>query len=201
MEQDRLNADRRFEELMAHIRFTDEISFKLLGLVPLLTVAAIAAVLLKGEVESSVLLLLLSLFAATITWALFAWELRNIQTCSWCRHRAAEIESDFGELRLSVGHFSRFPEAFLRLGKTAAEKVVYSSTILGWLLLPVAAAMQDSGRPPVETLPWRIYLFGAVVVAVATVLLVLAPTPLKPKRLKDSRERTESPNPATPADA
>ena len=197
MQKDRLDVDRRFEELTAHIRFTDEVSFKLLGFVPLLSVTGIAAVLLKGDARFSPLLMLLSLFAAVITWALFAWELRNIQMCSWCRDRAAELESDSEDLPLAAGHFSRFPDAFRKLGKTAAEKVVYSSTVFAWLLLPIVSEVSTKNLEtrPIELLTWWLYLPCAAVVAVATVLLLRARISLEPKPLTNNRNTKKAPNP------
>src|SRR6266571_2454828 len=89
-----LSPDRRFQELCAHIGTTDEISFKLLGLVPLVSGAGIAAVFLKAEVQPSALICLLSLFAAIVTMALFCWERRNIQICKWLRDQAANLEAE-----------------------------------------------------------------------------------------------------------
>lgn len=135
--------DRCWQEICAHIRTTDDISFKLLGLVPLVSIAGIAASLLKAEPKFTPLLALLSLFAATVTLALWIWERRNIQTCQWLRAQAAMLEEQvFGAS--TPGHFFAFPTAPARQGKTEAEKLVYGLTIAAWLLLPGAVFASDS---------------------------------------------------------
>jgi hypothetical protein len=135
--------DRRWQELCTHIRTTDDISFKLLGLVPLVSIAGITVSLLKAEPKSTPLVALLSLFAATVTLALWVWERRNIQTCLWLRARAAKLEEHV--LGSSTpGHFYAFPAAPAELGKTEAEKFVYGLTIAAWLLLPGVVLASDS---------------------------------------------------------
>ena len=135
----------RYAEICTDIRTTDDISFKLLGLVPLVSGAGIFAVLdlLGGEPASWPTTVFASLFGAAITFALFRWELRNIQTCQWLRDRAKEIERD--ELKLTVGPFLGREEApkvlGIRWGKTQAEKLLYTTTIAAWLSLPGITAM------------------------------------------------------------
>ena len=132
----RASAEKRYEEICTSIRTTDEISFKLLGLVPLLSGAAIMTVS-KNDVNQ-VLLWLVSLFGTVVTLGLFRWELRNIQNCKWLASRAAEMEKD--EFGVTSGQFSGRDEAprlfGFRLGKTEAEKIIYIATILSWLALP-----------------------------------------------------------------
>src|SRR5262245_61779994 len=109
--------DRRWQELCTHIRTTDDVSFKLIGLVPLVSIAGIAASLLKAEPKFTPLVALLSLFAAAVTLALWIWERRNIQTCLWLRARAAKLEEQV--LGSSTpGHFYAFPVSPAGLGKT-----------------------------------------------------------------------------------
>jgi hypothetical protein len=135
--------DRRWQELCTHIRTTDDISFKLLGLVPLVSVAGIATSLLKAEPKFTPLVALLSLFAAAVTVALWIWERRNIQTCKWLRERAAKLEEPFCSAS-TPGHFFAFPKEPGGQGKTKAEKLVYGLTIASWLLLPAAVFASDS---------------------------------------------------------
>lgn len=139
------SAEKRYAEICTSIRTTDEISFKLLGLVPLLS-GTVMVVLLRAEVKPTPLLLLLSLFGAVTTFGLYRWELRNIQTCEWLRARGAEIESiEFG---LEKGLFAgRSREQFtapkflgLQIGKTRAEGIIYIATIIAWLVLPWAGS-------------------------------------------------------------
>ena len=139
-----LTADRRWQELCTHIRTTDEISFKLLGLVPLISIAAIGVTLLKGAAFTPVLVLL-SLFAAAMTTAIWIWERRNIQTCLWLTERAAELERQPAG-STEPGHFYRFPaQGPGGKGKRSAEKFLYGVTIASWLLLPAAVF---ATRPP-----------------------------------------------------
>ena len=179
-EADGLSSDRRFQELCTHIRTTDDISFKLLGLVPLISGAGIAAVFMKGEAPPSAAVYLLCLFAAAVSLALFCWELRNIQICTWLRDRAAELESASGGQGAPRGHFLQLPEARLGLGKTEAEVAVYAVTITAWLLLPWflgAPAAADAIAAPDAVAPdagcstagvSRIYAAAACCIGVAT---------------------------------
>src|SRR5947208_10451 len=64
------STEKRYEEICTSIRTTDKISFKLLGLVPLLSGDAIAAVL-KQEVDQEPVLWLVSIFAAVVTMVSF----------------------------------------------------------------------------------------------------------------------------------
>jgi hypothetical protein len=136
---------QRYSEICTAIRTTDDISFKLLGFVPLVSGIGIFAVLdlLGGDVASWPTTVFVSVFGATITFALFRWELRNIQTCEWLRARAKEIEKD--ELELELGPFlgRADPPAFLGIdwGKTQAERLLYTTTIAAWLSLPAISAM------------------------------------------------------------
>lgn len=146
------SAEKRYAEICTSIRTTDEISFKLLGLVPLLSGTAIV-VLLKAEAKLSPLLLLLCLFGAVISFGLYRWELRNIQTCEWLRDRGAEIESaEFGlEKGLFVGRSrEQFPAPkFLgfQIGKTRAEGIIYVATIIAWLVLPWVSSLSKQSEP------------------------------------------------------
>jgi len=134
-------AEKRYSEICTSIRTTDDISFKLLGLVPLLSGAAIVA-LLKGDIAPTPLLGFVSLFGAVVTFGFYRWELRNIQTCEWLRDRGADIE--INDFRLEKGLFAgrsqkEFPAPRLfgvSIGKTNAERIIYTTTIIAWLTLP-----------------------------------------------------------------
>ena len=129
--------DLQWRELLAQHRATDDISFKLLGFVPLFSVAAITGILLKTESKMSLALIVVSFVGAVSTLGFWIWERRNIQTCLWLRDRAADIErATFGPAY--VGQFARFPTAPHKLGKTEAEKIVYAATLIAWLLVPLA---------------------------------------------------------------
>jgi len=132
-----LPVSKIYTEICTGIRETDDASFRLLSLVPLVSGTALIAVIfqqsLRPEVE-----LLLSLFAAGITFGLFRWELRNIQTCSWLLRFAEAIESDALQSHPKAENFCKRPDAPHRIGKTKAEKLIYTVTILAWLALPLA---------------------------------------------------------------
>src|SRR5439155_26019418 len=93
-----LTPEHVYAETCANIRATDEISFKLLCIVPLLSGATLVTFFLKGPVafEKAPLIITLSLFDALITLVLFRWKLRNIQTSSCLRRRAAALERTIG---------------------------------------------------------------------------------------------------------
>jgi hypothetical protein len=138
---------KRYERILDDINITDQISFRLLEFVPLVSGSgilgsAIAAILIdnKGALPAVVFL---SLFGALVTFGFYRWERRNIQTCSWLKRRAEEMERDvFG---LERGHFFGRADAprFLGLefGKTEAERVIYTTTIAAWLLLPLVVVL------------------------------------------------------------
>lgn len=86
-----------YEEICTNIRTSDDISFKLLGFVPLISGSG-AAILTLSEIwaeTSSVAVLLISIVASIVTFGLFKWEMRNVQKCDWLIARAAELEQSF----------------------------------------------------------------------------------------------------------
>lgn len=177
-----VSADRRFQELCTHLRTTDDISFKLLGLVPLVSATGIATVFLKAEPRLSALVYFISFFAGTVTLALFCWERRNIQICKWLRDRAADVEASAIGSPTGAGHFVSFPRSPLGIGKTEAEKVVYAVTITAWLLVPWFVAVCLTSEGDSVAVPGWIsathQVFVWLVVA-ATVILVLLPVKAK----------------------
>lgn len=86
-----------YEEICTNIRTSDDISFKLLGFVPLISGSG-AAILTVSKIwadTSSVAILLISIVASIVTFGLFKWELRNVQKCDWLIERAAEFERSY----------------------------------------------------------------------------------------------------------
>jgi hypothetical protein len=169
-----VGADKLYEQLSAHIRATDDISFKLLGLVPLVSGAALGTLLLKdaepiGARLSPSLITLFALFAAAVTLGLFRWELRNVQECS----HLIGIAGALARTRLvGVGvpvESQARPARPQGIGKTEAEKIIYSATILAWLALPpaVGAVSLAPFEPSVRTI-------GYAVIAAAILVGVLA---------------------------
>ena len=131
------SAEKIYEQLCQDIRVTDEISFKLLGFVPLISGAGITAI---GLLKESVFfkpgfVTLLSLFAAAITLGLFRWELWNIKKCRLFIYFVDALEKKVrDEVKM------KFERDFIppnKIGKTGAEKLIYSVTILAWLVTPL----------------------------------------------------------------
>jgi hypothetical protein len=169
-----LGADKLYEQLSSNIRATDDISFKLLGLVPLVSGAALGTLLLKdaepiGERLSPSLITLFALFAAAVTLGLFRWELRNVQECA---HLIGVARALARERLVGVGvppvRQAR-PPGPQGIGKTEAEKIIYGATILAWLALPPAA-----GAVSLAPLAASARTIAYVVIAVIILLGVLA---------------------------
>lgn len=146
--------DATYTQICQDIRFTDDISFKLLGLVPFLSGSGIITVLLKREMLWSEAIYVISLFGALLIFFLFRWELRNIQVCKWLIERAAEIEKNDLKNENDKAHFYRRSVAPLLLrtsfGKTEAEKWIYSITIFAWLTLPWIVWESNPNKIPVQ---------------------------------------------------
>src|SRR5262249_3600420 len=134
--------------------------------VPLVSGAALLTLFLKESIpsEKASLVVVLALFAALITLGLFRWELRNIQTCSWLRRRAEALE----EALVKASGAPRQPKPPLRIGKTEAEKSIYSITILAWLIMPITLIGFDE---PNGLLP--VYVAVAILIAILTALSAL----------------------------
>jgi hypothetical protein len=141
MNEQTLSAERIYAETCNSIRTTDEISFKLMGLVPLVSGATLLTFFLKEPISSgnADLVVALALLAALITLGLFRWELRNIQNCGWLRRRAEALEDAI----VTESGAPKQPKPPHRIGKTEAEKWIYSITILAWLSTP---ALVDAFR-------------------------------------------------------
>ncbi len=157
----------RYEQMCNDIRFTDEISLKLLGLIPLVSGAGILTVLFAGPDRSSGDAALLGgfvgLLGAIVTFAIYRWEVRNLNFCRYLREQVAYLEQHMA-LDDQHGHFLGRPRApaiwplrtrrkeasevgwvgaseTRRMGKTEAERILYTSVILSWLALPGIAAL------------------------------------------------------------
>jgi hypothetical protein len=138
-------------EICTDIRFTDDISFKLLSLVPLISGAGILGVLfsVSGDFPSTAATLgaFVGVFGSIVTFALYRWEVRNISTCSYLLKRAAALEKDFA-LPRNGHHLSRPAKPSVRfgrwhwgMGKTESERLLYTTVICSWLALPGVAAL------------------------------------------------------------
>lgn len=142
-----------YQEVRAEIATTDDVSFKLMGLVPLVSGAALLGLVfsekapaLAGTAASpahATAVTMLCLFAAAVTLGLFRWELRNVQSCNWLIARSAALEVH-GLARLALDpRLLERPAAPQRIGKEIAEKCIYVSTVVAWLALPIAIGAFD----------------------------------------------------------
>lgn len=134
-----------YKETWANIRETDQTSFKLLSFVPLISGsgAGLLVFLLDKAVLPLVAVFGLSLLSAMITIGFYRWELRNIQTCARLLQRAKWLEQRFG--LGSLAGRNPAPKVFgYAIGKTEAEQLIYTASILAWLV-PI---MVGVGRLP-----------------------------------------------------
>lgn len=146
-------ATRIYSEVCSNIKATDEISFRLLGLVPLVSAAGIFGISLNKEFASSPLAIVISFFAAIVTGALFMWEWRNLKSCRSYLNYAMLLEQEvfydaFGRLGDKVkegkqketakGQFRGRPDNTV-IRKTIAEIIIYSATISAWTAIGTMA--------------------------------------------------------------
>ena len=123
-----------YSEILAAIRTTDDTSFKLLGLVPLVSGLANGGLTLLGKNGFDPLsIALLSILGASITYCLFRWERRNIESCRhwWEKLKVVELQLGFSKL---AGR----PDAPVvngrRWGKTEAETWIYGFAGIAWFV-------------------------------------------------------------------
>lgn len=128
--------EKVYDQICQNIRFTDDISFKLLGLVPLFSGTGVVVALLKGQALLSPGVVLVSLFGAFVTLGLFRWELRNIKNCNDLIARASAIEPNDAKQYSSSRDAPGLVGRRIRIGKTEAEKFIYAVSIVVWLALP-----------------------------------------------------------------
>lgn len=129
-------ASTLYRETCNNIRTTDEISFKLLGLVPLVSGAGIFFISANKDLASSSFAAFISFFGAIVTVALFIWELRNISVCrSYIAYAKILERYHFNEILAqprAEGQFSGRPKSKI-ITKTTAEYILYTATIFAWL--------------------------------------------------------------------
>ena len=171
-----------YTNLCNNVRSTDDISFKLLGLVPLFSGSGLLLAVLKSDYFWSPAIYAIAAFGALITLGLFRWELRNIQTCSWLIRRGADVEEAEDEQK--AGQFYRRTAAPLGVGKTEAEKLIYGATTFTWLLLPwvvYSTAQVKKLQPELYQNLYNVYLIFAAVVGLFTLLSMFMPVSTAPK--------------------
>jgi hypothetical protein len=157
-----------YEALQAGIKETDQTSFKLLGLVPLVNGAALLTAVLGIASSRAPAIFVLSLFGAVVTLGLFWWELRNIRYCLWYIKLTESFEVPLLEQIGVPEPLRKRPAAPGGVGKRKAEKLIYSTVIWSWLALPVALLDPSA----VSWIAWLAYAAIALVVVVWTVRAV-----------------------------
>jgi hypothetical protein len=168
-----LTTDTLYTEICASVRYCDDVSFKLLGLVPLVSGAALIGFIVKDNIPAE-LVTTFSLFAASISLGLFRWELRNIQTCSWFIGYASDLEWQTLTSGKNPELFRPRPNSPQSVGKTEAEKLIYATTIVVWLCLPLAVGI--TWEPPFRA----VYLILAAFIGIATLISIAAKAHIPP---------------------
>jgi hypothetical protein len=192
-----LGTDKLYEQINANIRATDEISFKLLGLVPLVSGAALGTLVLKdasglGTRLSPALITLFALFAAAVTLGLFRWELRNVQECSHLLGFARALaRENLGKCGVPDAQQARPPRP-QGIGKTEAEKIIYGATILAWLALPPAVGAVSASQPAAAARTIA-YVIVASAIVIGLLASLVARTRLTDVVASDARAATAMP--------
>ena len=132
----KLSLSDLYIQAYTNMRATDEISLKLLAAIPFVSGVGISLLVRKPtEAFPAGARLLVSLFAAVVTFAIYRWERRNISTCKRYRDYAAYLEKKYGisppgqeppKEPPKDRFFSR------RRAKTEAEILLYWTVIAGW---------------------------------------------------------------------
>lgn len=159
-----------YDQLCDNIRKTDDISFKLIGLVPLVSGTGLISILMSDKQPGPPVIILLSLFAAAITLGIFRWELRNTQTCRWQIKFAEELEKNALDKAELTRSYIPQPGSPQSIGKREAEKFIYGITIAAWLAFP--AFLLPPGK--LDPFLYRPYLPVAAVIALATIISLFA---------------------------
>jgi hypothetical protein len=175
MAQPELSDAKIYDQVSIDIRATDEITFKLMGIVRLVSGAGLLAIFLAREPP---LLILLSVFASAITIGLFRWELRNIQNCRWLIKYADELERSAFEREGQIRSYVSQPDPPQKIGKTEAEKFIYAVTIATWLVVPVVLLPSNE----IGRWLWSLYIPISAVIALATVISLFAGVEAEPKQ-------------------
>ena len=140
---DRLDA---YREICANIRESDNISFKLLSLVPTIATFLSALLAFVGFSDETgdetwifyVAVILFSLCGLVLVLGIYKWEMRNVQKCNSLIASAADLEgADLGF------QYSRWREQAPAggWGKTASERLIYRTAMALWLVPIIVAGL------------------------------------------------------------
>lgn len=140
------HSETLYREICNNIRFTDEVSLRLLALVPLVSgtgISGIFIVLANLEMKWSPIFAGISFFGAAVIFGLYIWEHRNIQFCNTLVKCAQGIEANMFHLTKEQGHYLARPLPHRRFGirfsKTIAERIIYGVTIVAWIAAGISA--------------------------------------------------------------
>ncbi len=175
---DSVTPAKMYDVLQQSIKGTDEMSFKLLGLVPLVNGAALLTAVLGIGSSRAPAVVVLSLFGAVVTLGLFWWELRNIRSCLWYIALAESFERAILVQVEVPEEVRKRPAAPGGVGKRKAEKLIYSTVVFSWLALP--AMLLDPKALPFAG--WVGYGVLALGVAAWTVCAIVTEVDPLPKR-------------------
>ena len=131
----KLSLSDLYVQAYTNMRATDEISLKLLAAIPFVSGVGISLLVRKPtDAFPAGARLLVSLFAAVVTFAIYRWERRNVSNCKQYRNYAAGLENEYG-ISPTGQESSRNNRKFFswRWGKTEAEILLYWTVIAGWL--------------------------------------------------------------------
>ena len=151
-----------YKEICNNIRVSDEISFKLLNIIPVLSgIGSTGLIYLEKSGfladYSGYVLTGFSICGGLITFGLYKWELRNVQKCNLLIKRAGDFESrllrgvdsqqeqtiQFANFKEDIKAQSVSSISDTPWGKTQAEKLIYSTAIAVWFI-PLAIGLYKS---------------------------------------------------------
>jgi hypothetical protein len=139
------DAKQLYDEVCVNVRTTDDISFKLLGFVPLVSGSGIVVLLNTSTITTNIgLSVFVGIFGAVVTFGLYRWELKNINLCHWLIRLGAELERERFHLnqgQFLMRHERASPPLFFgrEFQKPQSERMIYWAAIIAWLSLPILA--------------------------------------------------------------
>ena len=150
-----------YREVCETYRAIDDFRMKLLGLLPIVSVAGLFALENTGLVRSGSkgddVVAYLSVFAALFTLALFVYELRGILICTDLIRRGEALEQAMGitgqfrvcgEARISDQHSGRWQVVVARhLNAKLAASAIYSLVCASWLFVALGYGFGIKNHP------------------------------------------------------
>ena len=166
----RMDLMKLYQEICTNIRTSDDISFKLLGFIPLVSIlgsSTATLVLTSINRQSAGAVVFVSVVAAMITFGLFKWEMRNVQKCDELIRVAATLEKamlaqDPARLTIDFGQYYQWKQSLrpplfgplpdrkkangrrkkAGIGKTQAERIIYWTSIAAWFVPMIVAIVK-----------------------------------------------------------